>query len=111
MRPHGPAVHARTGRYWNGNLFDGMESSEWWSSGLQLNPELEGGQGVVIEWLVRGEVDIKCVKVRRRGASRSTNYRRSSKVSVCGMEFQAPLVCAGGVSFQYSDRALRSMVC
>merc|ERR1719399_526872 len=50
-------------QYWNGNLFDFDEGTEWWSSGLQLNPELEGGQGVVIEWLVSGQGDIKCVKV------------------------------------------------
>merc|ERR1719253_1929083 len=54
-------------QHWNGNLFDeqtsGMPVTEWWSSGLQLNPELRDGQGIVIEWLVSGHIDIKCVKV------------------------------------------------
>jgi hypothetical protein len=50
-------------QYWNGNLFDGQPWTSWWSSSLELNPELKDGDAVTIEWLVAGMYDVKCVKI------------------------------------------------
>jgi hypothetical protein len=65
-------------QYWNGNLFDEQESeepmTEWWSSSLQLNPELVDGESVTIEWLVSGRIDIKCVKVYQTGVPAHSSH-------------------------------------
>merc|ERR1719454_1453649 len=50
-------------QYWNGNLFDQNPYTSWWSSSLELNPELKNGDAVTIEWLVSGVYDVKCVKI------------------------------------------------
>merc|ERR1719353_1928332 len=50
-------------QYWNGNLFDRDYSTAWWSSSLELNPELKDGDAVTIEWVVSGIYDVKCVKI------------------------------------------------
>merc|ERR1719262_216943 len=50
-------------QYWNGNLFDNNPDTSWWSSSLELNPELKNGDAVTIEWLVNGMYDVKCVKI------------------------------------------------
>jgi len=55
----------RWNQYWNGNIFDENPGTSWWSSSLELNPELKDGDAVTIEWIVNGAYDIKCVKIEQ----------------------------------------------
>jgi hypothetical protein len=61
-------------QYWNGNLFDRNPYTSWWSSSLELNPELKDGDAVTIEWLVNGKFDVKCVMIEQE------EYHAASKL-------------------------------
>merc|ERR1719498_1148816 len=63
-------------QYWNGNLFDSNPDTQWWSSSLELNPELKDGDAVTIEWIVNGMYDVKCVKIFQE------EYHSSSKLVI-----------------------------
>jgi hypothetical protein len=89
-----PGNYPRTGNtvHTADKLFDGIVSSEWWSSSLTLNPEIVDGThggAVVLEWVVPGDVVIECVEIMQNGQHMSkdlTLTRGSTKGPDCGMD-------------------------
>merc|ERR1719159_994281 len=57
-------------QYWNGRIFDGDETSEWWSGSLSLNPEVDGMSSSLM-WVMPGDTRVDSVTVVQKSGHES----------------------------------------